>query len=211
MGKELFFLSSLGVQIWRVSNDNSKFKIKVLAPGLTLSLPGQLALFRCSMRFFCAYLKWPSLQCWVIRSQLWVHLDSAKFCPDSKKEMRIRKGLQNQDPFIHAWNPKVFSPYLAKNSNWVKYRKLTVSPFYLLLPICVQASSVTTARTGLALELWSVGYWMWGSSWESKRTCHSWAPLRHGPPLGFSPFAKWETTLGAAYRTPRRDDCPNLL
>lgn len=79
---------------------------------------------------------------------------------------------QNQDLFFHAWNP--FSLLIwQKNSNWVKYRKFTTSPFYLLLHLC---TGFINDDSGNWLDFGAlVSYLMWGSSWENIHTCHSWA------------------------------------
>lgn len=145
----------------------------------------------------------------VVRLQLWVYMDSAKFCPDSKKEMHIRKGLrraarfcsQNQDLFLHAWNPKLFSLYLAKIVTGSNIENSPPLPF-IYFSICVQASSMMTAGIGLAFELWFVSYLIWGSSWENIYTCHSWATFQEGPAIGLFLICQARDCSGSQLQNP---------
>jgi len=71
-------------------------------------------------------------------------MDSAKFCPDSMKDMHIQSRLKENSKILltksgsisSCLKSQAFLSLFNKNSNWVKYRKFTTSPFYLLLHLC---------------------------------------------------------------------------
>lgn len=160
----------------------------------------------------------PSFLCWVVMFQLWACMYYVRFWPDFQEgNLHLERAKKEQQDFAH--NIRIyflmleilsFSSLFSKNSNWVKYRNSQFLPF-IYFSICVQASSMMTAGNGLALELWVVSYLMWGSSWESMYTCHSWAILQRGLPSAFSPFANLVIVLDTAYRSLRKDAFPALL
>ena len=73
-----------------------------------------------------------------------VQMDSAKFCPDSMKDMHIQNRLKENSKILltksgsisSCLKSQAFLSLFNKNSNQVKYRKFTTSPFYLLLHLC---------------------------------------------------------------------------
>lgn len=159
----------------------------------------------------------PVSNSWVVRSQLWAmrilpnsaliprrKCTSGKDLKESSEILLIKSGSISS-----CLKSQAFLSLFGKNSNWVKYRKFTTSPFYLLLHLC---TGFINDDSGNWLGFGAlVSYLMWGSSWENIHTCHSWALLQRGPPLGFSPFAKGETALGACDRTLKREAFLNLL
>lgn len=165
------------------------------------------ASFRPSVRFLCACLQQPPLQGWIVRSQVWVHNDSARFCQILPwfQEWNVHQGRakREQQDFAHKIRIYFFMleiPFLSfgKNSNWVKYRKFTTSPFYLLLHLCTGFIN-DDSRNWLGFGA-LVSHLMWGSSWENIHTCHSWA-LIQGTCYWTSPYLPgkrlpWKLIIG---------------
>lgn len=97
--------------------------------------------------------------------------------------MNIREGQKESGKILltkpgsisSCLKSQAFLSLFSKNSNWVKYRKFIISPFYLLLHLC---KDFISDDNGDWLSFGAlVSYLMWGSSWESIHTCHSWALL----------------------------------
>ena len=152
-----------------------------------------------------------------------VQMDSAKFCPDSMKDMHIQNRLKENSKILltksgsisSCLKSQAFLSLFNKNSNWVKYRKFTTSPFYLLLHLCtgfINDDSRNWLGFGaLVGQLFDVRKQLG----EHTHTHSSRALLQHTNPhphlSASSPFTKREAALGVGYRTLRRDTSSNLL
>lgn len=147
---------------------------------------------------------------WVIRSQLWVHMDSAKFCPDSKKEMRIRKGLQeSKQDHAHKIRIYLFTLEIPRFSFliWQKIVTGSNTENSPSLPFIYFSPSVYRLHQWWQRELawlWSSGLWaIWCEEAAGRVYTHA-IPGPHS-----SRTFHWAFPHLPSKRV--RDDCPNLL